>query len=426
MKKPELLLPAGSLLKLKTAFLYGADAVYAGTPEMSLRAKSQFSIDEMEEGIKFAHKLGKKVYLALNLFSHNSDIEKLPSFINVFKALKPDAIIVSDPGVFSYVKKEMPEAKIQISTQANVCSWLTVDFWKNMGANLCVLGREVSFKEACEIRKKCADIGLEIFVHGAMCISYSGRCLMSAFMAGRSANKGTCAHSCRWKYKSKLLLEEEQRPGQYLELFQDERGSYLFNSKDLCLMPKLPLILDAGFDSLKIEGRNKSEYYAAQTARIYRKAIDDYFESPMDWKSDVYMRELRTLQNRGYTLGFFDGIPDDKAQDYSDTSSKSEWRNAGVVVKNRNGELTIELKHKLKKGDEIEILSPLKFEPEKIVLDKIYDGQSNVLTEEIAPGKIGQAAKIPIDPKSALLFPVNTIIRIKLQRQTQGFHTINA
>ncbi|MDR2192352.1 MAG: U32 family peptidase C-terminal domain-containing protein [Endomicrobium sp.] len=419
MKKPELLLPAGSLSKLKTAFLYGADAVYAGTPDMSLRAKSQFPLDELEEGIKFARNIGKKVYLALNLFSHNSDVEKLPSFINALKALRPDGIIISDPGVFSYVKNEIPKAKIRVSTQANVCSHLTVNFWKSMGADLCVLGREVSFAEACEIRKKCGAIGLEIFVHGSMCVSYSGRCLMSAFMAGRSANKGNCAHSCRWKYKSKLLLEEELRPGEYMELCEDERGSYIFNSKDLCLMPKLLDILGAGFDSLKIEGRNKSQYYAAQTARVYRKAIDDCFNilsagKENVWNSDIYMQELQTLQNRGYSLGFFDGMPNSDAQDYLNTSSKSGWRNAGVVVKNSNNELTVELRHKIKKGDEIEILSPFKFEPEKIVLDKIYDAQNGSLVEEIAPGKVLQAVKIQVKTELSPLFPENTIMRIKL------------
>jgi putative protease len=303
-KKPELLLPAGSLTKLKTAFLYGADAVYAGIPEMSLRAKSKFPLEEMDKGIFFAHNLGKKVYLTLNLFSHNKDISKLEDFAKTIKILKPDGIIISDPGIFQYVKKEIPNIPLHISTQANVCSWLTVDFWKSMGASLCVLGREVSFSEIKEIREKCKDIKLEMFIHGAMCISYSGRCLMSAFMAARSANQGACAHSCRWKYKSKLLLEEELRPGEYLEMEEDDKGAYILNSKDLCLMPKLDKIISSGIDSLKIEGRNKSEYYVAQTARVYRKAIDDYFDNSESWSPDKYMKELITLQNRGYTLGF--------------------------------------------------------------------------------------------------------------------------
>ncbi|MDR1942106.1 MAG: U32 family peptidase C-terminal domain-containing protein [Endomicrobium sp.] len=414
-KKPELLLPAGSFSALKTAFLYGADAVYAGTPEMSLRAKSNFPIEEMQEAIKYAHSLGKKVYLALNVFSHNSDVEKLPSFVKTLKSLMPDGVIISDPGIFQYVKKEIPGMPLRVSTQANICSWLTADFWKNMGADLCVLAREVSFNEALEIRKKCSALKLEIFVHGAMCISYSGRCLMSAFMAWRSANSGACAHSCRWKYKSKMLLEEELRPGEYLELYEDKHGSYVLNSKDLCLMPHLDKILAAGFDSLKIEGRTKSEYYAAQTARVYRKAIDDYFLNPDLWKSDIYENELNTLQNRGYTTGFFDGAAQAQAQDYNDTSSKSFWRNAGIVRENKKSSIVIELRHKLKKGDEIEILSPFVFEPVKIVLNEIYDKISGRITPEVSPGKPGQSVEIPLIYKDFSLFPENTVVRIKLK-----------
>ncbi|MDR3195576.1 MAG: U32 family peptidase C-terminal domain-containing protein [Endomicrobium sp.] len=412
-KKPELLLPAGSLTRLKTAFLYGADAVYAGISEMSLRAKSKFPLEEMEEGISFAHNLGKKVYLTLNLFSHNKDISKLEDFAKTIKILNPDGIIISDPGIFQYIKKEIPNIPIHISTQANVCSWLTVDFWKNMGASLCVLGREVSFSEIEEIREKCKDVKLEVFIHGAMCVSYSGRCLMSAFMASRSANQGVCAHSCRWKYKSKLLLEEEFRPGEYLEMEEDDKGTYLLNSKDLCLMPKLDKIISAGIDSFKIEGRNKSQYYVAQTARVYRKAIDDYFDNPERWSPDKYTQELIALQNRGYTLGFFDGIPGQEAQGYYDASSKSDYRNAGVVKDNGNGFLTIELRHKLKKGDEIEIFSPFRFEPVKVVLSEIYNKDNNRLVDDLAPGKANQSVKISVKGDLSI-FPENTIIRLKV------------
>jgi putative protease len=412
-KKPELLLPAGSLTKLKTAFLYGADAVYVGIPEMSLRTKSKFPLEEMGEGISFAHNLGKKAYLTLNLFLHNKDISKLEDFAKTIKILNPDGIIISDPGIFQYIKKEIPSIPLHISTQANVCSWLTIDFWKNMGAFLCVLGREVSFYEIEEIREKCKDIKLEMFIHGAMCISYSGRCLMSAFLASRSANQGACAHSCRWKYKSKLLLEEELRPGEYLEMEEDGKGTYILNSKDLCLMPKLDKIISAGIDLFKIEGRNRSEYYVAQTARVYRKAIDDYFDNFKSWSPIKYMKELFTLQNRGYTLGFFDGIPKQGAQGYDDTSSKSDYRNAGVVKDNNNEFLTIELRHKLKKGDEIEILSPFKFEPVKVVLSEIYNKDNNRLVDELAPGKANQSVKIPVKGDLSL-FPENTIIRLKI------------
>ncbi|MDR2860350.1 MAG: U32 family peptidase C-terminal domain-containing protein [Elusimicrobiota bacterium] len=411
MNKPELLLPAGSLASLKTAFLYGADAVYAGAPEISLRAKSKFPLADISEGIEFAHKIGKKVYLAINIFSHNKDIERLQKVLPIIKDTNPDAIIISDPGIFSYIKKELPKLPLHVSTQANVCSWITADFWKNLGADTCVLGRETTFAEACEIRKKIPEMKFEIFVHGSMCISYSGRCLLSAFMSARSANAGACAHSCRWKYKSKLILEEELRPGEYLEMSEDENGSYILNSKDLCLMPKLDKILSAGFNSLKIEGRNKSEYYAAQTARVYRKAIDDYYENPDKWQPDLYMKELLTLQNRGYTLGFFDGIPDDSAQDYIDTSSKSLWRNAGTVISSKDSLLEVEIRHKMKKGDKIEILSPYKFEPVEIILDEIFNGSNSRPVAEMSAGKPNQTIKFPVSDPS--LFPQYTVIRIK-------------
>lgn len=291
--KSELLVPAGSLSRLKTAVLYGADAVYSGTPDLSLRLKSSFPLEQLQEGAEFVHNAGKKLYLTLNLFSHNKDIDKLTSFINTIKEINPDGVIISDPGIFQFVHERLPKLPIHISTQANVCSWLTVDFWKKMGASLCVLGREVSFAEITEIRVKCPDIKLEMFIHGAMCISYSGRCLISSFMASRSANQGACAHSCRWKYK--MYLEEEERPNQYYGIEEDEKGTYFFNSKDLCLMPKLNEILALGIDSLKIEGRNKTEYYVAQTARVYRKAIDDYYAAPDKWNADIYIKELNTL-----------------------------------------------------------------------------------------------------------------------------------
>jgi putative protease len=359
------------------------------------------------------HKLGKKVYLTFNLFLHNKDVAQLENFSKIIKTLYPDGIIISDPGVFQHLKKEISQIPIHISTQANICSWLTVNFWKNLGADLCVLGRELSFLEVKEIRERCRDIKLEIFIHGSMCISYSGRCLISAFMALRSANQGLCAHSCRWKYKSKMLLEEELRPDEYLEVEEDDKGSYILNSRDLCPMPELDKILKTNFDSLKIEGRNKSEYYVAQTARVYRKAIDDYFDNPDDWQSEKYIKELTVLQNRGYTLGFFNGKPGEESQNYIDISSKSNYRNAGLVKNNADGFLTIELRHKLKKGDEIELLSPFQFIPVKLTLNKIYNKDNNLPVEELAPGKANQSIKIPLQGDISV-FPENTIARIKI------------
>lgn len=411
--KSELLVPAGSLSRLKTAVLYGADAVYSGTPDLSLRLKSSFPLEQLQEGAEFVHNAGKKLYLTLNLFSHNKDIDKLTSFINTIKEINPDGVIISDPGIFQFVHERLPKLPIHISTQANVCSWLTVDFWKKMGASLCVLGREVSFAEIAEIREKCSDIKLEMFIHGAMCISYSGRCLISSFMASRSANQGACAHSCRWKYK--MYLEEEERPNQYYGIEEDEKGTYFFNSKDLCLMPKLNEILALGIDSLKIEGRNKTEYYVAQTARVYRKAIDDYYAAPDKWNADVYIKELNTLQNRGYTLGFFNGIPDEKAQDYNDTSSKSDYRNCGFVRETGEDYIILELRHKLSKDDEIEFLSPYRFEPYKMKLSSMQIAGSKKIVDTLSPGVLNQAVKLPVEKTDVNLLPKYTVARMKIK-----------
>ena len=412
MNKSELLLPAGTLSKLKTAVLYGADAVYCGTPDLSLRAKSSFPLEQLKEGVEYIHNKGKKIYLTLNVFSHNRDVEKLSSFVNTVKETCPDGLIISDPGIFKFVKEQLPNMPIHISTQANVCSWLTVDFWKNMGANLCVLAREVNFNEIKQIRQKCPDIKLEMFVHGAMCISYSGRCLISSFMASRNANRGACAHSCRWKYK--FYVEEELRQNEFYNIDEDERGTYLFNSKDLCLMPKLNNILEAGIDLLKIEGRTKSEYYVAQTARIYRKAIDDYYKNPKNWDSKIYMDELLTLQNRGYTLGFFDGMPSQTAQGYQDTSSKSNYRNCGFIREVSEDGVIMEIRHKLSSGDNIELLSPYKFEPYNIKWEEIQIANSHKIVNTVSPGEPNKAIKININKQDLSLFPKYTVARIKI------------
>ena len=412
-KKSELLLPAGSMSRLKTAILYGADAVYSGTPDLSLRARSSFPLEELKEGIEFVHNANKKIYLTLNLFSHNKDIEKLGKFVDTIRELNPDGIIISDPGIFQYVHEKLPKMPLHISTQANVSSYLTVDFWQKMGASQCVLSRETSFNEILEIKQKCPNIKIEMFIHGAMCISYSGRCLISAFMASRTANQGACAHSCRWKYK--MYLEEEERPGNFYPIEEDDKGTYFFNSKDLCLMPKLNDVLAAGIDSLKIEGRTKTEYYVAQTARIYRKAIDDYYENPSAWNCVKYMNELETLQNRRYTLGFFNGIPNQDAQDYNDTSSKSDYRNCGFVREVYDDYIIFELRHKISKGDEIEMLSPYRFEPYKIKLGNIQIANSKKVVDTLSPGQINIAAKINIDKNDIHLFPKYTIARIKIK-----------
>ncbi|MBO6898357.1 MAG: U32 family peptidase [Shimia sp.] len=390
--RSELLMPAGNLRKLKMAVLYGADAVYLGTPDMSLRTKSEFSLEDVIEGVKFCHEHGRRAYLTLNLFSHNKDIPKLDEYIDTVRQVNPDGLIISDPGVFQYVKERAPEIPLHVSTQANIASWLTTQFWQAQGADLVVLAREVSFPELEEIREKCPDIKLEAFVHGAMCMTYSGRCLLSNFMAERGANQGNCANSCRWNYKFHMrlkdgtvqelivdednlhmfefLLEEGVRPGEFLPIQEDERGSYILNSKDLCLMPKLDDYLRIGVDSLKVEGRGKSEYYAAIVARAYRMAIDDYYADPENWNAADYMEELETVGNRGYTLAFHKGRLTNLAHGYEQTQAIAQWEYAGFVTEVVDDAFHVEVKNKLEPGDVLEIVSPI---ARNTILLRAYD-----------------------------------------------------
>lgn len=378
--RAELLVPAGSLTKLRTAVLYGADAVYLGTPDMSLRTKSKFTLEEIIEGVEYAHKHGVKVYLTLNMFSHNKDIHKLPLFVETIKKLQPDGVIIADPGVFQFVKEHAPNLELHVSTQANVCSWLSVKFWEGLGAKLCVLGREVSFAELTEIREKCPDIKLETFIHGSMCMAYSGRCLISNFMSERGANQGNCAYNCRWNYKMHIkqndgtlhdleindhnknnfqfMLEEENSLGEYMELHEDERGSYLMNPKDLNLMPRLNELLELGVDSLKVEGRNKSEYYLGVVTRTYRQAIDDWYEDPESWDYTNYLPEFWTIPNRGYTLAFHDGPLHNLGHNYDNTENLSAWEFAGKIKEIRDDGLVIAVRNRLQEGDVLEFIPP--------------------------------------------------------------------
>ncbi|NOE20646.1 peptidase U32 [Ruegeria atlantica] len=390
--RSELLMPAGNLRKLKLAVLYGADAVYLGTPDMSLRTKSEFSLEEVIEGVEFCHSHGRRAYLTLNLFSHNKDIPKLDEYIDTVRKVQPDGLIIADPGVFQYVRDRAPELPLHISTQANICSSLSVKFWQDQGAELVVQAREVSYPELVEIREKCPDIKLEAFVHGAMCMTYSGRCLLSNFMAERGANQGNCANSCRWNYALKLrlkdgthqelriteenadlfefLLEEGCRPGDLMPIEEDDRGSYILNSRDLCIMPKLDEYLKIGVDSLKVEGRGKSEYYAAIVARAYRMAIDDYYADPQNWDPEPYMRELETVGNRGYTLAFHEGRLTNYAHDYEHTASIAQWEYAGIVTEVTEDAFLVEVKNKLEPGDVLDFVSPISRET---VLLRVYD-----------------------------------------------------
>lgn len=433
--RSELLMPAGTLEKLKTAILYGADACYLGTPDMSLRTKSAFTLEDVLEGIEFAHKYGKKVYLTLNLFSHNKDIDKLPEYVETVKKVKPDGLIVADPGVFMYVREHAPELELHVSTQANVCSWQSVKFWQDLGAKLVVLGREVSFEELSEIRKECPDVKLEAFVHGSMCMTYSGRCLLSNFMVERGANQGACANSCRWKYKVHMrlkdgtvqelklteenlelfefLLEEEHRPGDFMPIEESEKGAYILNSKDLCIMPKLNDYLSIGVDSLKIEGRGKSPYYVAMVARAYRMAIDDWYTDPDSWKADQYMKELNTVPSRGYTLAFHNGRLTNYDHGYEETSTMADYEIAGIIREVRDDCLIMEGKNKLDAGDVLEFVSPFDRE---ITLLRIYEFEDVSRKGKDGRGKVTDVVHAGAQPMIRIpfdLFDQEDVERIK-------------
>ncbi len=355
IKLPELLAPAGTLDAFKTAILYGADAIYAGLPGFSMRARAKITTDEVKAGIDLAHAAGKKVYLAFNLFAHDGDYANMDRVRDVINYLRPDALIVSDPGVVMWVRENHPDMKIHISTQANICSANSVKFWAAAGASLCVLAREVSHNEFKSIRAACPDIGLEIFVHGAMCMSYSGRCLLSNFITGRPANRGACAQLCRWKYD---VILRERESGLEMPIEEDTRGAYIMNAKDLCLMPRLLDVVAAGPDSLKIEGRNRSEYYVGSVVRAYRAALDAIAKNPENFDPTPFMNDLNILETRGYTTAFFDGPVTHDAHDYNTTRSTSDYHAAGVVTGTQKGDIILELRNEIRAGDEITFLSP--------------------------------------------------------------------
>lgn len=357
MKKPELLAPAGNLEKLKMALIYGADAVYMGGKAFGLRAFSDnFTEKEMKEAVAFAHNLNKKVYVTVNIFAHNDDLRELPEYINFIDSIGIDGIIVSDPGVYRIARQVAPELHLHVSTQANNTNWSSVIFWKNLGACRVVLAREVSLEDIRLIRQK-VDIELEAFVHGAMCISYSGRCLLSNYFTGRDANRGQCAQPCRWKYS----LVEENRPGQYFPVYEDDKGTYIFNSKDLCLLPHLPDLIQSGLNSFKIEGRMKSVHYVASTVKVYREAIDMYMHDPNKFTiKEEWLEELQKVSHREYTTGFYFNKTTDKDQIYTSSSYTQTHDFIGLVKSydSSTGIAVVEQRNNMKVGEEIEILQP--------------------------------------------------------------------
>lgn len=357
--KAELLAPAGNLEKLKMAILYGADAVYLGGEEFGLRANAgNFSPEELKKGVEFAHSRGKKVYLTMNIIPHNEDFDGMPEYIRKVREAGVDAVIFSDPGVLDVLKQEAPGIELHLSTQANNTNWRSAAFWYRQGVKRVILARELSLDEIKEIRQNTPrDLELEMFVHGAMCISYSGRCLLSNYMAQRDSNRGLCAHPCRWKYH----LMEEQRPGEYYPVFENERGTYIFNSKDLNLIEYLPDIIESGVTSLKIEGRIKSSYYVATVVKVYREALDAYYADPVHYEFDErWLEEISKASHREYTTGFFTGKPSGKEQNYKTSSYIRNYDFVGLVTAydSASGIATIEQRNRFHAGDELEVVSP--------------------------------------------------------------------
>lgn len=382
-RHPELLIPASSLEVLKIAVVFGADAVYIGGEAFGLRAKAKnFSMDEMAEGIRFAHDRGVKVYVTANILAHNADLEGAGQYFAELKEIGPDALIISDPGMFTIAREVCPKIDIHISTQANNVNYMTFLFWEKQGASRVVTGRELSLKEIKEIREHIPEsLEIETFVHGAMCISYSGRCLLSNYFTGRDANQGACTHPCRWKYS----VVEETRPGEYMPVYENERGTYIFNSKDLCMIEHLPDLIDAGVDSLKIEGRMKTALYVATVARTYRKALDDYAENPALYEKNMpwYLDQISNCTYRQFTTGFFYGKPDESAQIYDSNTYVKEYTYLGIAWEiDARGRCRIEQRNKFSVGETIEIMKPDGGNVE-VTVEGIWDEEGN--EQESAP-----------------------------------------
>lgn len=403
MQKPELLAPAGTLQRLETAVAFGADAVYVGGEAFSMRTASKnFSADDLKRARELTLAKGKKLYIAVNVIPHNRDMELLPSYLEELAALSPDALIVSDLGVFSMARELAPKLSLHISTQANNTNAKSFMAWHKLGATRIVCARELSLAEISEIRAQIPDeLEIEAFVHGAMCISYSGRCLLSSYMTGRDSNRGNCAHPCRWNY----TLMEEQRQGEYFPVYENERGTFIFNSKDLCMIEYIPELVAAGIDSLKLEGRVKTEYYVATVVKTYREAIDTYFENPAAYKTDPrWLEELCKVSNRHYTTGFYLGKPDETTQNYATSAYERTYEVAAVVTgyDAARQELILEQRNRFFVGDELEAVVPYE-KAFAFNVHTMYDAEGNSI--QSAP-HAKQVIRLPFErelPKLSLL-----------------------
>lgn len=400
MKKPELLAPAGSFEKAKTAFLYGADAVYAGTSSLSLRTRAEMKDEDLAKTIEYAHEIGKKVYTAINIYAWDENYDEIKKQAGMLEKLNVDGIIVADGGIVDLLKEEAPSIPIHISTQANIVSYHTANFWHKNGAKRVILGRELNKKQIKEIVSN-TPMGLEteIFIHGAICFGYSGRCFLSDFLAGRSANLGDCAQSCRWAYN--LYAEEKNNPGNLMPVEDDDKGTYIFSSKDLCLIKEIPEIIDMGVDSLKIEGRLKTEYYLAVVVNTYRNAIDDYMKNPSGYDYKKYLAELEKTKTRGLTTFYFNDRNNKDIQEYEGKQYNANYEFGGKVLKADKEKSLIEIKNRLQVGDYLEIIIPNEINTIDFRINDLWDSDTDEKIEFVNPGKLGQTVKmkLPIDVK---------------------------
>ena len=397
-KKPELLAPAGSFEKAKIAFLYGADAVYMGTSSLSLRSRVSVNDDELERTIEYAHSIGKKVYAAVNIFAWDDKYEEVIKQAKILNDIKVDGAIISDGGIVEIFKKYAPNVDIHISTQANIVSYHNANFWKKNGAKRVILGRELNKEQIRKIIEKTPDdLETEIFVHGAICFGYSGRCFLSDFLACRSANLGDCAQSCRWAYN--VYVEEKNNPGNLMPVEDDEHGTYIFSSKDLCLIKELPEIIEMGVDSLKIEGRLKTEYYLASVINTYRTAIDECIKNTENYDYTKYLKELEKTKTRGLTTFYFNDRNNKDFQEYEGKQYNLQYEFGGKILKYDEDKSIIEIRNKLKVGDTLEILIPGTINNYVFNIEKLLDSETNEEIECVNPGKQGQTVKMHLPIK---------------------------
>ena len=398
MKKPELLAPAGSFEKAKTAFLYGADAVYAGTSSLSLRTRAEMGDNDLEKTTEYAHSIGKKVYTAINIYAWDENYEEIVNQAKMLEKLKVDAVIVADGGVVEIIKKEAPSIDIHISTQANIVSAHTANFWYKNGAKRVILGRELNKEQIKEIINETPkNLETEIFIHGAICFGYSGRCFLSDFLAGRSANLGDCAQSCRWAYN--VYVEEHNKPGNLMPVEYDDKGTYIFSSKDLCLIKEIPEIIEMGVDSLKIEGRLKTEYYLASVVNAYRNAIDDYIKDPKNYDFTKYLKELEKTKTRGLTTFYFNNRSNKDFQEYEGKQYNPNFEFGGKIIDNSNEKIIVEIKNKLIVGDTLELIIPNNIKPYEFKIEKLWNTETGEEIQFVNPGKAGQSVKMTIPIK---------------------------